>query len=81
MAEYKVVHERDKCISCGACVATDEKHWKMNDDMKADLIGAEKEGDNFVLEVGESEKAACMEAAETCPVNCIHILKGEEKLI
>jgi ferredoxin len=57
----KIVHEREKCIGCGACVAVCSENWEMDGDkskpLKTELdeIGCNKEAEN------------------SCPVNCIHI--------
>ena len=78
---YKIVHDREICIGCNACATICDKYWKMNDDGKADLIGAKKVGEFFELEIDDLE--CNREAAELCPVNCIHIidLKNGKKLI
>ncbi|MEM5766399.1 MAG: ferredoxin [Candidatus Aenigmatarchaeota archaeon] len=77
---YKILHEKDACIGCGACVAACEKFWGFKEG-KSNLKGAKKVGINFELEV---EKLDCIkDSAEVCPVNCIHIidLKTGKKVI
>lgn len=77
---YKIVHERALCIGCGACVAACEKFWSLKEG-KSNLKGAKKIGSKFELEV---EKLDCnKDAAEVCPVNCIHItdLETGKKII
>ncbi len=66
----KVVHERDKCIGCGACVSMCPKYWDMNDDGKSTLKGGvNTEGENYELEL---ENLECnQDAADACPVRCI----------
>lgn len=70
----KIIHEKDKCIGCGSCVALCPKFWEMGEDGKAHLIGATvnpKTG-NEELEVA---KIGChQEAADSCPVQVIHII-------
>lgn len=67
----KVIHEREKCIGCGACAAVCPDFWKMGDDGKSNLRGGKKAGKNFELTVKD---AKCNKDAEnTCPVQCIHI--------
>ena len=69
----KVVHEREKCIGCGACAAVCPGFWEMADDGKSKLKGSKKEGNNFELEVKE---AGCNKEAEAgCPVECIHVVQ------
>ena len=61
--------------------------WTMSpDDGKSDLVGSKetKEGDEIVLEEKEFDDLQCnKEAAESCPVNVIHIInqKTGEKVI
>ena len=67
----KVIHEKDKCIGCGACAAVCPNFWEMGDDGKSHLKGSKKSGKNFELEI---KNTACNKDAEgTCPVQCIHI--------
>ena len=71
----KIIFEREKCIGCGSCVAVCSKNWEMAKDGKSDLKGFKinPETKNQELEVG---KAECnQEAADACPVQCIHIEK------
>ena len=82
MSEIKVIHERNICIGCCACESIAPKFWVMNKDNKADLIGATKETDkeeSYVLEIKEME--GNMEAAESCPVNCIHVEEDGKRKI
>lgn len=67
----KVIQERDKCIGCGACISVDEKHWKMDDDGKATLIGGTEKGGVFEKELDEPGEVK--EAEEVCPVQIIHV--------
>ena len=71
----KVIHEREKCIGCGSCAAICPKYWEMAEDGKVNLLKAEatsKKG-NYELEI---KKIECnQEAADACPVECIHIIK------
>lgn len=68
----KIIHERQKCIGCGACAVVCPAFWEMAEDGKANLKGAKKiQNENYQLEV---EEVGCnKEAADSCPVQCIHI--------
>ena len=67
----KVIHDKEKCISCGMCVSICPEHWEMGSDGKVGLKGSEKVGDNYEKEV---ENIGCnKEAAENCPVGAIKI--------
>lgn len=68
MAKIKL--EREVCIGCGSCAAVCPKHFEMVDDGKSHIVGTEKKE----VEELEVEKVDCAKtAAETCPVQCIHI--------
>lgn len=84
MAKYLLEHNRPECIACAACAAVDPKHWEMNSDGKSDIIGGKERADGWQeLEIEEEEFEANKEAAESCPVNVIHLKKKEngEKVI
>ena len=79
VARLKIIHDRPECIGCGACVAICEKHWEMADDGKTDLKGAKHIDEIQELELEEIGQNK--EAAEICPVNCIHIEEDGKKII
>jgi len=70
----KIIHERKKCIGCGACVAVCPDFLEMDkSDGLATLKNAKKSGEDFELEV---EKIGCLkEAIDTCPIQIIKIKK------
>jgi len=63
----KIILEREKCIGCGTCQAVCQKYWKMANDGKVDYLGPQ--------ELQEKEIGCNKDAAEACPVQCIHIEK------
>ena len=69
MAKFKIVHDREECIGCGSCAAACPKFWEMDPDGKSKLIGSK----GNALEIGEKDLKCNKEAAESCPVNVIHI--------
>jgi len=72
----KIIHEKSKCIGCGACVGLCSEHFEMSDDGKAFLKNSketDKRTEKYELEV--SEISCFQEAAESCPVRCIEIEK------
>nr|AIF06756.1 hypothetical protein [uncultured marine group II/III euryarchaeote KM3_195_B08] len=78
----KVIHERNICIGCAACAAVCPSHWEMADDGKSDLIGhTDNTNDIQSKEVDQTQFDGNMEAAKSCPVNCIHVEKDGERLI
>jgi len=65
-----IIHERSKCIGCGACASICPAHWSMSGG-KSKLKGAKYDGDlgkKTVDDAGCSKKAAA-----SCPVKCIHV--------
>ncbi len=83
MTKYKIELVRNDCIGCGACTAVSPDFWEMADDGKTDIKGGKKEGDNMTKEIEDSDLDTNKEAAESCPVNVIHItnLSNDEKII
>ena len=90
--KYKIVHDRDICIGCSACASVCPKYWIMEDDGKSSIVGHEKTGNGEEEVLGTNETPldvdfeSNMDAAESCPVNCIHIKeinddKSEKDLI
>lgn len=77
---YKIIFNREECIGCSACTAVNPKNWEMKEDAKSHLINSILEENKEVLELSENFEDN-IDAAESCPVNCIHIFKGEEKQI
>ncbi|NCN94772.1 ferredoxin [Candidatus Wolfebacteria bacterium] len=68
----KIIHQRGKCLGCGACAAVCPKFFEMDKkDGLANLKNSKKVGDNFELEIN---KVGCIkEAIETCPTKIIKI--------
>ena len=72
----KVVHQRDKCIGCGACVNICPELFRIAKDGRASLIGIKpKSGAGAEKEVLVIKNVGCaQEAADVCPVQCIKII-------
>lgn len=69
----KIIHELEKCIGCGSCVAVCPKFWEMGEDGKSHLLGS-KFDEKLSAEVIEVEEAECIEeAVNICPVQCIKL--------
>jgi len=70
----KIVHEKSKCIGCGACVSICPEHFKMKEDGKAFLEESkliDEQSDKYEKEV--VDVGCAKEAADNCPVQCIEI--------
>lgn len=74
--KYKIRHDRPGCIGCTMCANIAPKHWEMSDlDGQADLIGGEEVDSGQEKSIDESEFQVNMDAAESCPVNVIHLIE------
>ena len=81
MPQFKITHERPKCIACGSCATIAPKYWEMSEkDGLADLKGCTMNGENEERIVDESETMENKEAADVCPVQIIHVEKIEEEV-
>ena len=79
MAKFKVEVVRDECTGCETCVETCPDSYEMADDELAHLKGSERVGSNDEL---NTDALGCMkEAADACPVTCIHVYEGAKKII
>jgi ferredoxin len=79
MASFKVELIRDECTACQMCADSCPDHFEMADDVLAHIKGSTKAGDNDNLEI---DALGCIkDAADGCPVNCIHIYEGANKII
>jgi ferredoxin len=83
MAKFKIEHDRPNCIGCGACAAVAPDYWEMADDGKSSIKDGKKTGEKEEREIDERDLPPNKEAAESCPVNVIHItnLDTNEKII
>ena len=70
----KIIYEREKCIGAATCTAFYKK-FKLVKDGKADLIGSKEKSGLYVLEIDEKDLKKAKEAAESCPVNAIKVVK------
>lgn len=76
MVKHVITHQKDQCISCGACAAITPDFWQMDEEGMAHLKGSKKVGDHWELEIDSEEaRATNQEAADVCPVNIISVKK------
>lgn len=79
MAKYKVVLVRDECTSCESCVSSCPASYEMAEDGLAHVKGSTRAGTNDEM---VTENLGCYkDAAEACPVNCIHLYEGGNQII
>jgi len=82
--KFQIQHDRPNCIGCAACAAVAPDFWVMHEDGKSDIVGSKKRADEWEeLDIEEKDFAQNKEAADSCPVNVIHIIKKDtgEKII
>jgi ferredoxin len=73
MVKYTVKYDREACIGAASCTAFSKKFKLDNKDGKANLAGAKEKDSLLILEIDEKELDEMKEAAQSCPVNVIHI--------
>ncbi len=81
---YILQHDRPNCIGCAACEAVSPQFWEMNQDGKSDIKNANHCANGWQdLEISEKNFQINKEAAESCPVNVIHLInkRTNEKVI
>ena len=82
--KYKIEHNRPECIGCGVCVAVSDKFWEMNSEGKAHLKESkhlENKEEWETKEIEDEDLQINKEAAESCPVNVIHIRDKKGNII
>jgi ferredoxin len=79
MAKFKVELVRDECTGCETCVESCADSFEMADDGLASLKGSKRVESNDEMETND---LGCMkDGADACPVNCIHVYEGANKII
>ncbi len=79
MAKYRLEIVRPECTGCELCTTTCPEHFEMADDGLSALKGGTRNGDND--EKGLDDEGCARQAAEDCPVSCIHFYEGDRKLV
>ncbi|MBI2651327.1 ferredoxin [Candidatus Woesearchaeota archaeon] len=82
--KYILQHDRPNCIGCAACEAVAPDFWEMNSDGKSDIKNGKHMPNEWQeLEIEEKNFQANKEAADSCPVNVIHLIRKDtgEKII
>lgn len=77
--KFVIEHDRENCIGCGACAAICPDMWEMTSDGKSSIIGGKKTKDGEMLETDDVK--CSLEAAQSCPVNVIHIKESGKKIV
>lgn len=69
----KIILERDKCIGCGSCQAICPKHFEIQEDGKSHLLESVLDKNTHDEELEITEPDCIKDAADSCPVQIIHI--------
>ena len=77
--KYLVVVERDKCTSCGTCEDMCPELFELDSESLAHIKGSKRVENNDELQL-ENEECS-LDAAESCPVMCIHVYENGEELL
>jgi ferredoxin len=79
MAAIKIVHDRPNCIGCKACEVIAPEFWRISpEDGKSDVLGSTKREDGWEeLDIEDKDYELNLNAAQSCPVNVIHLVKKE----
>jgi ferredoxin len=76
----QIIHQRNKCIGCNACVEIASFRWRMSrKDGKSILIGAKEKKGFYILHTGTDESEEACEAARNCPVKIIKVKELESR--
>lgn len=74
--DFKIIHEKHKCIGCGACTLYPGWEMKDNKAVKTGMSYKKSKKEGKETEIGEMEVETSgndLEAAQSCPVSCIII--------
>ncbi len=78
--KYKLEQDHPNCIGCSACVAVAPDYWEMGEDGKASIIKCKTREDKWEeKDIEQKDLQQNKEAAESCPVNVIHITSDDGK--
>jgi len=73
---FRIIHYRQKCIGCNACVEVSPSRWRISkkDGRSVLMEGKEKKG-FYNVHVSDDELEENLIASQNCPVNIIRIEK------
>ncbi len=72
----RIIHYREKCIGCNACVEAADYRWRVSrKDGKCTLLGAKAKKGIYVALVDDDEEEQNKLASLNCPVRIIRIEK------
>ena len=78
---FTIIHDKPICIGCAACAVIHPDRWIMEDSGLSHVVDSHKDGDKEVFIASDKEFEQNKDAADTCPVNCIHLEKDGKRII
>lgn len=70
----RIVHYRNKCIGCHACVTVAPERWRMSrKDGKSVLLGGTEKKGVWTAVIREDEKERNIQAEKVCPSRVIQV--------
>ena len=72
--KYKIEINREDCIRCGSCYATDPEHFESDSDGKSQVIGGTTNGKSE-QSFDDERMSMAQAAADSCPVSVITVTK------
>ncbi|MFH1972302.1 MAG: ferredoxin [archaeon] len=75
MVRYQIEFKKSECIGCGACTSQCPENWDLVETSDGFKAKPKK------TDINENEYDSNQEAADICPVDCIHIEKIKGKKI
>ncbi len=79
---FTIIHERPKCTGCNSCYDIDPRYWRMETNGQSHLIDStQTDEENEIRQNPDEDFELCLEVAQSCPVNIIHIVKNGKTLI
>lgn len=77
---YQVLHYRQKCIGCHACVEVNQPRWRISQrDGKSILLGGKVKKGIFMTSIEAAELPEMLAAVEHCPVGIIQVQVQSKK--
>ncbi|MBI2572577.1 ferredoxin [Candidatus Woesearchaeota archaeon] len=71
-----LIHLRERCIGCNACVELDPQHWEINPlDGKSILKKGIQKGETTILSISQIELEVSLRTVRDCPMRIIKVHK------
>ena len=79
---FLIIHERSECTGCRSCHDLDPERWHMKRDGTSHLLGSSRNEEyEEILYCPPETFERSLEVAQSCPVNVIHIVRDNKRLL